>query len=134
MIRLSPRARPEAWTTIDINLDGTPTPLRVRYWLLTPVAAAEFAAERLKGFAALKAETPEGLDFLLHELAPDQLATVRALLLERVIDWDLVDADTGEALALTPESLSAVLDHGAFFRPLFQGLLDASSGAARKNA
>lgn len=137
MIRLSPNHRPESWTTIDINLDGEPTPVRVRYWLLSPAETAQWAAERLRGFSAIRADSPEALDYLLSELSPEKIAQVRALLMERLLDWDIADADSDTTppakLAVTAESKAAVIDHGAFFKPLFQGLLDASSGAARKN-
>ena len=139
MIRISPNNRPESWTTIDINLDGEPQPMRVRYWLLSPVEAAAWAAERLKGWSAIKGkDEAAGLDYLLRELSADQIGRVRELLLERIIDWDLADADSDAApptkLTLTAASKEAIIGHGAFFKPLFQGLLDASSGAARKNA
>lgn len=134
MIRLNPRARPESWTSIDINLDGEAQSMRVRYWLLAPEEAAQWAAERLKGYHAIKADEDAGLEYLLHELSAEQIARVHALLAERIIDWDLADAESEAKLAVTPEHVAAVLAHGAFLRPLFQGLLDASSGAARKNA
>ena len=137
MIRLSPNQRPESWTTIDINLDGEPTPARVRFWLLSPTDSAKWAAERLRGLNAIRADSPEGLDYLLSELAPDRIAQVRDLLMERLLDWDIADADSDATppakLAVTAEAKAAVIAHGAFFKPLFQGLLDASSGAARKN-
>ena len=137
MIRLNPRARPESWTTIDVNLDGDPQPMRVRYWLLAPEDAARWASERLKGYHAIKGDTDAGIDYLLRELSAEQLALVHTLLAERIIDWDLADAEStaepAEKLPVTPENVAAILGHGAFLRPLFQGLLDASSGAARKN-
>lgn len=138
MIRLSPNARPECWTTIDVSLDGEPQAVRVRYWLLSPVETAQWAAERLRGFSAIRADSPEAIEYLLSELDPAKIGQIRALLMERVLGWDIADADSTETppatLAVTPENLAAVIDHGAFFKPLFQGLLDASSGAARKNA
>lgn len=138
MIRLSPTHRPESWTTIDINLDGDPTPVRVRYWLLSPTETAQWAAERLRGFASIRADSPEAIDYLLSELDPAKIGQIRDLLMQRVLDWDIADADSTATppakLAVTEASKTAVIDHGAFFKPLFQGLLDASSGAARKNA
>lgn len=138
MIRLSPKRRPEAWTSVDINLDGEPQAMRVRFWLLSPTEAAEWTAARLKGYHAIKSDEGQGLDFLLRELSAEQIGRIAALLQERIADWDLADAEsTAEPpakLPVTPETVAAVAAHGAFMRPLFQGLLDASSGAARKNA
>ena len=136
MIRLNPKARPESWTSIDINLDGEPQPMRVRFWLLPPEEAARLAAERLRGFSAVRAEGDAGLDYLLRELSAEQIGEVRTTLAARIVDWDLADDTDAEGgkLAVTPEHIAAVLDHGAFLRPLYQGLIDASSGAARKNA
>lgn len=138
MIRLSPNQRPESWTTIDVPLDGDPAPVRVRYWLLSPTETAQWAAERLRGFSAIRADSPEAIDYLLGELDPAKIGQIRDLLLERILDWDIADADSPETppakLPVTADTKAAVIDHGAFFKPLFQGLLDASSGAARKNA
>ena len=138
MIRLSPNHRPESWTTIEINLDGEPIPVRVRYWLLSTSETAQWAAERLRGIASLRADRPEAIDYLLSELDQAKIQQIRDLLMQRILDWDIADADSATnppaKLDVTDENKSAVVDHGCFFKPLFQGLLDASSGAARKNA
>jgi hypothetical protein len=136
MIRLNPNARPESWTTCEINLDGEPQPMRVRFWLLPPEEAARLSAERLRGFSAVRAEGDAGIDYLLRELSAEQIGEVRQTLAERIVDWDLEDAsaEAGGKLSLDPAHIAAVLGHGAFLRPLYQGLIDASSGAARKNA
>lgn len=141
MIRLSRNARPESWHTVQIPVDGEPTPMRVRYWLLSTKEAAQWARERLKGYAAVAkvgSDGAEALEFLLGELDPERIDAMSALLTERIVDWDLADGDSVEdppaKLPVTPETLAAVLERGDFLRPLFQGLLDASSGAARKNA
>lgn len=134
MIRLSTTQRPQAWTTIDVNLSGDLHPVRVCYWLLTTAEAARWSAERLQGMQAVRSDDPSGLTWLLGELSPEHLARVRALLMERILDWEIEDADRpGERLPVNETTVSAILDLGHFFRPLFQGLLDASAGAARKN-
>lgn len=134
MIRLAPNQRPESWTSIEINLDGEPQPLRVRYWLLSTLEAADWAAKRLRGLHAMRADEEAGFDYLLGQLSAEHIGQIRAMLLDRILDWDLEDAEQpGAKLPVTMANVTAVVDHGAFFRPLFQGLIDASSGDARKN-
>lgn len=145
MIRFSASARPESWHTVQIPVDGEPTPMRVRYWLLGTKEAARFARERLKGYVAVSQGNAQGavdtlgaVDFLLRELDDTHIDAMAELLRERILDWDLADAESTDdppaQLPVSPETVAAVLARGDFLRPLFQGLLDASSGAARKNA
>ena len=142
MIRFSKSGRPESWHTVQIPVDGEPQPMAVRYWLLSTREAARLARERLAGIVdgppdeALSSQV--ALQFLQRELSDAHIDTMQSLLTERIVDWDLEDADAAEEpkpkLPVTPEIVAAILERGDFLRPLFQGLLDASSGAARKNA
>lgn len=132
MIRLSPTARPESWHDLEIVLDGESAPLRVQYWLLDKRAAADWSSRRLTLARAIRTEDEaKTFDLLLDELTPEQFATVDALLRERILAWDLAD-EQGERLPVNPQTLALVLDQARFWRPLFQGLIDASSGVAAK--
>jgi len=138
MIRLSTTQRPEAWHTIEIPMDGEPAEMRVKYWLLSRDQATEYSLHRLELQKAIESKDDSTtFAMLAHELSPETVAEVDALLRERILDWDLEDGDApeGTKLALTPETLNAVLDQVRFWRPLFQGLINCSNGlGARKNA
>jgi hypothetical protein len=134
VIRIALDERPLAWHTVQVRLDGEAHELRVRYHLLTPEDASERSAERVR-----MARTFQGADAdamfaaLLDRLTIERVAGMRALIAERVVEWDLADLD-GHPIAATPVAVQALLDHGAFLRPLYEGLVDASLGADSKNA
>ena len=134
MIRLSTTARPESWYDIEINIDGDTAPMRVKYHLLNKREAADWTGRRLGLAKAVRTEDEATtFDLLIEELEPEQMERVDALLRARVLDWDLQDADNdGAKLPANEQNLSVVLGQTRFWRPLFQGLLDASSGIAAK--
>jgi hypothetical protein len=135
MIRISPTARPEAWHDIEVEIDGQTAPMRVRYWLLSKQEAAEWTKQRLALAKAVRTENEaETFDRLLDELSPEQFQRADTLLRARILDWNLVDADSpdGARLPVNEQTLSAILDQTRFWRPLLQGLVDASSGVAAK--
>lgn len=134
MIRISLSKRPEAWHEIEIIWEGEPQPMRVRYWLLDTDEAAQWAAHRLALAKAVRTNDETAtFDMLIDDLSPEQVKTVRNLLIERIVDWDLADADAdGDKLDVNPGTVGAVLKKAMFWRPMFQGLLDASGGVAAK--
>lgn len=140
MIRIAQSQTPEAWHDLEINFgaDIEPAAMRVKYRLLSKSALAEWSGRRLSLAKAVRAnDESTTFDLLLEELSPEQLARADALLRAHILDWDLVDADAEKdaRLPVNERTLTAILDQMRFWRPLLQGLIDASSGmAARKNA
>ena len=138
MIRVSTSARQEAWHEIEIvDYDQTTQKVRVKYWLLNKSEASPWTCRRLELGKAAKSETDVALfDLLKEEISADQQAKMDRLLIERIVDWDIEDADAepGTKLAVTPETVGAVISQVRFWRPLFSGLLDASTGAKAKNS
>lgn len=133
MIRLSPTARPEAWHTIEVNIDGDDAEMKVKYHLLDKKEAATWSSKRLHLAKAVRTDDEaKTFDLLLDDLAPEQLVIVDELLRQRIIAWDLFDDDAKETLPVNQQTLDAILAQTRFWRPLFQGLIDASSGIAAK--
>lgn len=133
MIRIALDERPLAWHTVQVRLDGEPADMRVRYHLLAPEDAAARSAERLKVARAIgTGDASSAYDLLLERLSAAQIEAMRALLAARVVEWDLCDPQ-GTPIPVNGETLRAVLAHGAFLRPLDEGLIDASLGAFSKN-
>jgi len=135
MIRISTTARPEAWHDIEVEIDGQTAAMRVKYWLLNKSEAAEWTKQRLALAKAVRTENEvETFDRLIGELSPEQFQRADTLLRARILDWDLADADNAEGakLPVNDTTLSAILDQTRFWRPLLQGLIDASSGVAAK--
>lgn len=136
MIKLDLSARPEAWHEVEIDIDGVSVPLRVRYWLLDKGEAARWTRQRLLLAQAIKTGQEETLfERLIQELSPEQISEIDALLRSRILDWDGLVDEQGVKIPVSPQTLDAILAQMRFWRPLFQGLIDASAGvAARKNA
>jgi hypothetical protein len=134
VIRIALDSRPLDWQTVTVRLDGQDAELRVRYWLLSPAEAAKRSAERLEVARAftLQDQGSSVYDLLLQRLSAAEIAGLQELLAERVVDWDLADLD-GQKIPVTPQAVRALVDHGAFLRPLYDGLVDASLGGRSKN-
>lgn len=135
MIRLSPNQRPEAWHDIEIDIDGETAAMRVRYWLLDKREAADWTSRRIALAKAVRSENEvETFERLLQDMSEEQMQRADSLLRERIVDWDLVDADSeeGAKLAITAQNIALLLNQTRFWKPMLQGLIDASSGIALK--
>jgi hypothetical protein len=134
VIRISLDARPLDWQTITVRLDGQDAELRVRYHLLSPTEAAKRSAERLEVARAFTLPDQGSVyDLLMQRLSAAEIAAIEDLLAARIVDWDLADLE-GQKIPVTEQAVRAVLAHGAFLRPLYDGLVDASLGGRSKNA
>jgi hypothetical protein len=134
MIRVDLSGVPKVWHDVPVVLDGAEGTLRVRYAILRDAALAEHQAERL-ALARLFQAGDQGAayDGLIARLSPEQRARMRETVAAAIVEWDLADPD-GQPIAVTPESLAAVLDYALFLVPLYDGLLEASQGGRAKNA
>lgn len=135
MIRVDLTKAPEVWHEVKVALgEAEPATLRVCYRILTKAQVDERSAERLRLAKTVRAgDESAALDAILERLTPEQRERLRADLVGAIVAWDLADAD-GNPLPVTPETVGAVLDYGPFLLPLHEGLIEASNGAARKNA
>lgn len=137
MIRVSTTHRPESWQPVEIPFDGELVEIRVKYRLLSKHEVAPYVRRQLCFAKAMKEENEaRTFEMMLEDLDETQFAEVDAMLRERILDWDLEDADgdRGTPLPVNEQTLSAVLDQVRFWKPMFLGLIRASNGmAARKN-
>jgi len=137
MIRVSTTARQEAWQEVEIiDYDQNAQKVRVKYWLLSKSEAAPLTMRRLELGKAAKSDKDVAIfDLLIEEIGEEQQAKIDALLVQRIIDWDIEDGDAapGTKLPVTAENITALISQVRFWRPLFSGLIDASTGAKAKN-
>lgn len=134
MIRVDLSQAPQVAHEVKVQLGGEAATLQVTYRILTKAQADERSAERLRLAKTVRAgDESAALDAILERLTPEQRERLRADLVGAIVAWDLADAD-GNPLPVTPETVGAVLDYGPFLLPLHEGLIEASNGAARKNA
>jgi hypothetical protein len=115
------RNREVLWpVTVNVPADGGPekVEIRIRYRLLTRSELTGMS-ERIKAAA-------EGGE-------ADVVHVLDGLLTERITGWDGISDEAGEALAFTPDNLTAVLDVPYLREAIETGLYAASRGAAVKN-
>lgn len=136
MIKLDLSADPTAQKTIEIRLGDKVEKMKVTYRIFDREEASELMRKQLDDaeriFAAGDSDQEARLAALHESLSPKKQEEIEDELVERIVEWDLLDTDR-VPLPVTPENISAVLRHGPFFRPLWQGLIDASTGAKSKN-
>lgn len=134
MLRINTSAAPLVWHTVQINQDGESTAVKVRYRILTKDAVDARSADRLALARTVRGgDEGKALDAIIERLTPDQRESMRIDLRRAVAEWDIADQD-GAPLAVTPETLDAVLAYGIYLLPLYDGLIEASNGAAAKNS
>lgn len=114
--------------TIEVPDDGgsgvvTPVQIKVRYKLLSRTEmreSIELARKQADGAAPMSEEAVRADD---------------AWFAARVTGWeDVVDADSGAAIAFSGEALAAMMDVPYVAKALVAGLWEASRGAAAKNS
>jgi hypothetical protein len=134
MIKLDLSARPMVWHTVSIPLDGDPAELRVRYRILRKAEVDARSAERIELARLVRGGDEVGaLDAILERLSEEQREAMRAALRDAIAEWDLQDLQ-GAPIPVSPEAVTALLEYGIYLLPLYDGLIEASNGAARKNA
>jgi hypothetical protein len=134
MLRIDLSQAPEVWHEVRVALGEEPAAVRVRYRILTKAELDALTGERLRLAKSVRGgDESAALDAVLERLTPEAREAMRAAVLRALTAWDLADPE-GNPLPVTPESVGAVLDYGPFLLPFYEGLLEASSGAARKNA
>lgn len=134
MLRLDLSATPMAWNTVKIPTDDEPAELRVRYRILRKDDVDVRSTDRLELARLVKAgDEVEALAAIMDRLAPEQRERMRSDVLSAIAEWDLQDMD-GNPVPVTAETVWALLDYGIYLMPLYDGLIEASNGAARKNA
>lgn len=131
-LKLSLTHRPEAWHTVSVPAgeDGS-ADVRVMYWLLPESEVRRIRREPLERYER-DGETQSNIAALVDALSDERADERRTLLIERIKDWDIVDADTDKPLALKPETIKAVCEIGPLFVALYDGLLEASSSPIKK--
>ena len=133
MLRLDLSAAPLVWHTVRIPTDEEPAELRVRYRILRKDAVDARSAERLELARLVRTgEEAEALRAIMERLSDEQRERLRADVLGAIAEWDLQDLD-GQPVPVTAQTVGALLDYGIYLMPLYDGLIDASNGAARKN-
>lgn len=134
MLRLDLSATPMAWNTVKIPTDDEPAELRVRYRILRKDDVDVRSTDRLELARLVRAgDEVEALAAIMDRLAPEQRDRMRSDVLSSIAEWDLQDMD-GNPVPVTAETVGALLDYGIYLMPLYDGLIEASNGAARKNA
>jgi hypothetical protein len=132
MFRLSLTTPPTTWFPARVPVDGAIVEVPVRFRLLDTDQAAQETARRLRLISAIQADTPDTHEMILAELDPAELARMRDLLAQHILDWDIEDADTGHRVPVNAETLAVVLRMVQFLRPLWTALLDASTEVGLK--
>ena len=134
MLRVDLSATPMAWNTVKIPTDDEPAELRVRYRILRKDDVDVRSTERLELAKLIKAgDEVEALAAIMDRLTPEQRERMRSDVLGSIAEWDLQDMD-GQPVPVTAEAVTALCDYGIYLIPLYDGLIEASNGAARKNA
>lgn len=137
MIRFNPHAPPRVKHTISVRTeDGEVGEMYVTYKVLKKDALDGIAQERI-GLAfsvqgGSQKPTEETKEVIMDRLSPEHRQRVTATLLDAILDWDVQD-EAGNPWPATPENISNLLQYQLYFDPLYEGLLEASRGAARKN-
>ena len=129
-LTISLSGRSEAWTTINVPSGDQSADVRVRYYLLTESQIRKLRRAPLERYAS----NSDGgqVDALIEALSDEAAEERKQLLVERVLDWDIIDADTGKPLPISEETIRAVCDSAPVFVALYDGLLDASSAPVKK--
>lgn len=132
-IKLSLTKRPEAWQSITVaaGKDARAATVRVRYHLLSEGELRRLRREPLERYQSSDSDTAR-IDALVDELSDQAAEARKQLLVERILDWDIEDADAGGKLAVTPEHVRAACEGAVLFRALYEGLLDASAAPVKK--
>lgn len=146
-MRLSIKGRPEAWQKVKIPMpEGSDEEIRVKYHLLTEPELRALRREELKRIKdAHGSQTDEDqansmlarIDMMIELMTDDEADRRRNLVVERVLDWDIIDADApgeGVKLECNDAAKRAVVDLARLFGPLYKGLLDASGEGQAKNS
>lgn len=134
-VKLYLTKRPEAWHTIKIPVGeaNQTAEVRVKYHLLTEREVRALRREPLEKLTASETSGEAGKWLFAIDALSDEAAEKRKqLLIERIIDWDLEDGETGGKLALTPDTVRAVCDMAPLFLALFEGLAEASANPVKK--
>ena len=133
MIKLDLSARPLVWHTIAIPTDGESASLRVRYRILRKDAVDAMSTQRMELARLVRGgDEALALEAIIDRLSDAQREEMRALVRDAIAEWDLADLD-GAPIPVTVEAIDALLDYGIYLIPLYDGLIEASNGAARKN-
>jgi hypothetical protein len=130
-IKLSLTSRPEAWHTIEIPAgNGKTAEVRVKYWLLSE---REVRALRRAPIERFRDTTEESrIAEIIEMLSDEEAEERRSLLIQRIVDWDIENADEKGKLPVTEETIRAVTDLAPLFVGLYDGLVDASSAPVKK--
>ena len=132
MLRIDFNNPPLAWHEIAVVAEGQEVPVRLRYKLLSAAAVSAWNEQQYKLARAVEADRAAAYDELIANASPEKLAEIHAMLMERIVDWDLLDAATGEKAAVNPATLAAMLDRSAFYVPALRGLYEASGPSGAK--
>lgn len=143
MIRVDLSRDPERWWPVTfLDEEGEPEEIRIRYALLDLATVAQYRREQmalaLSGVGsnaddAVPSARQAFLQALIDRLDPAELDARRAVLEDRLRGWEFVGADN-QTLAFDARSVGAVVRRPGFFAPLWDGLLEASEGSAKKSA
>jgi hypothetical protein len=143
-MRISLKGRPEAWQDVWIvQPDGTKDKARIKYHILTEPEHRALRREELQRIREVYGDDEERarayaqIDLAIEMMSDEAAEKRRGLVIERVIDWDFLDADAeqeGTKLPCTLEAKQAVADLARLFGPIYKGLLDASGEGQAKNS
>lgn len=124
---------PVIWWPVTIRVpvdDGVEAQTcRVKYRLLTSDEMTERSRDLLTVLQA-----SNDIDKVMGMLSQEELAKRRKDLMDKIVDYDIVDAETDAPLPFTRENLEALLKLPFVVAAFAEGLNDASQGAAIKNS
>jgi hypothetical protein len=145
MIRVDLSAAPKRWQTIELlDENCEPQEAKVQYKLLDKLVVARYRRadiELAKSGSQFRAsrETDDAaveqafLTELVERMDESELTARTDLLCSHIVGWDFQGIDK-EPLPCTDEIKAVLLNRADWFAAIWQGLLEASEGAAKKTA
>ena len=131
-IKISLTQRHEAWHTITVPADDSTAEVRVQYHLLPEDELRRIRRAPLEGYEGRSQDMMGNVTALVDALSDERAEERKQLLVDRVLDWDIIDADTDKPLPVTEANIRALCAMASMFIPLYDGLLDASGAPVKK--